>query len=77
MPIRAVQQFQLGTVMNKEEQALETMAKMKAAGYEGIELCGFVIKPIGFAVKLLTKAAGMPVGNGAGWSGQGWCGRQG
>ena len=38
MPIRAVQQFQLGTVMNKEEQALETMAKMKAAGYEGIEL---------------------------------------
>lgn len=64
MPIRAVQQFQLGTVMNKEEQALETMAKMKAAGYEGIELCGFMIKPMGFAVKLLTKAAGMPVGNG-------------
>lgn len=64
MPIRAVQQFQLGTVMNKEEQALETMAKMKAAGYEGIELCGFMIKPVSLAVKLLTKAAGMPVGNG-------------
>lgn len=64
MPIRAVQQFQLGTVMNKEDQALETMAKMKAAGYEGIELCGFMIKPMGVLVKLLTKAAGMPVGNG-------------
>lgn len=64
MPVRAVQQFQLGTVMNKEEQALETMARMKAAGYEGIELCGFMIKPMGVMVKLLTKAAGMPVGNG-------------
>ena len=37
---------------------------MKAAGYDGIELCGFMIHPIGFVVKLLTKAAGMPVGKG-------------
>ena len=63
-PIKAVQQFMLGTVMNKEAQAVETMHRMKAAGYEGIELCGFMIKPMSMAVKLLTKAAGMPVGNG-------------
>ncbi|MFQ9056780.1 MAG: hypothetical protein ACLR5F_13305 [Faecalibacterium sp.] len=25
------------------------MAAMKAAGYDGIELCGFMIHPIGFA----------------------------
>ena len=30
MPIKAVQQFMLGTVMNKEAQAVETMRKMKA-----------------------------------------------
>ena len=64
MPIKAVQQFMLGTVMNKEAQARETMEQMKAAGYDGIELCGFMIHPSGFLVKMMTKAAGMPVGNG-------------
>lgn len=64
MLIKAVQQFMLGTVMNKEEQALATMARMKKAGYDGIELCGFMIHPSGFMVKMMTKAAGMPVGNG-------------
>ncbi len=64
MTIRAVQQFQLGTVMNNENQALETMRRMKEAGYDGIELCAFMIHPTPFIVKLMTKAAGMPVGNG-------------
>lgn len=64
MAIKAVQQFMLGTVMNKETQAAETMQKMKDAGYNGIELCGFMIHPSAFLVKLMTKAAGMPVGNG-------------
>ena len=64
MPIKAVQQFMLGTVLSDEQQAKETLAAMKAAGYDGIELCGFMIHPIGFMVKLLTKAAGMPVGKG-------------
>ena len=64
MPIKAVQQFMLGTVLSNEQQAKQTLAAMKAAGYDGIELCGFMIHPIGFVVKLLTKAAGMPVGKG-------------
>ncbi len=64
MPIKAVQQFMLGTVLSNEQQAKETLVAMKAAGYDGIELCGFMIHPIGFVVKLLTKAAGMPVGKG-------------
>ncbi len=64
MPMKAVQQFQLGTVLNNEKQAVQTLALMKQAGYDGIELCGFMIHPTPFAVKLLTKAAGMPVGNG-------------
>ncbi len=61
-PVKAVQQFMLGTVMNNEEQARKTLAAMKSAGYEGIELCGFMIHPTGLVVRMLTKAAGMPVG---------------
>ena len=35
MPIKAVQQFMLGTVLSNEQQAKETLAAMKAAGYDG------------------------------------------
>ena len=65
MPTKAVQQFMLGTVLSNENEARQTLAAMKAAGYDGIELCGFMIHPIGFMVRLLTKAAGMPVGKGS------------
>lgn len=61
---KAVQQFMLGTVMNTETQARETLAAIKAAGYDSIELCGFMIHPMGFAVRMLTRAAEMPVGKG-------------
>ncbi|MEG1274775.1 MAG: TIM barrel protein [Ruthenibacterium sp.] len=62
--IKAVQQFMLGTVLNSEAQARKTLASMKAAGYDGIELCDFMIRPTGWTVRLLTRAAGMPVGRG-------------
>lgn len=64
MAQKAVQQFMLGTVLNNEKQARETLAAIRAAGYDGIELCGFMIRPTGLMVRLLTKAAGMPTGNG-------------
>lgn len=64
MAMKAVQQFMLGTVLNNEKQAKDTLCKIKAAGYDGIELCGFMIHPTGLMVRLLTKAAGMPTGNG-------------
>lgn len=64
MPIKAVQQFMLGTVLNNEAQARDTLQKMKDAGYDGIELCSFMIHPSGLLVRLITKAAGMPVGGG-------------
>lgn len=64
MMIKAVQQFMLGTVLNTEAQVRDTLKKMKEVGYDGIELCSFMIHPTPFVVKLLTKAAGMPVGNG-------------
>ena len=61
---KAVQQFMLGTVMNNEKQARQTLSAIKKAGYDAIELCGFMIHPMGLVVRLLTQAAGMPVGKG-------------
>ena len=64
MPIKAVQQFMLGTVLNNEKQAENTLRSIKAAGYDGIELCAFMIHKTPLVVRLITKAAGMPVGRG-------------
>lgn len=54
----------LGTVLNTEAQASKTLSAMADAGYTGIELCGFMIHPMSMMVRLLTRAAGMPVGKG-------------
>lgn len=64
MTIKAVQQFMLGSAMNNEAQARDVLQKMKEAGYGGIELCAFMIHPTGLLVRMMTKAAGMPVGKG-------------
>ena len=64
MARKAVQQFMLGSVLKNEKSVRETLAAMKVAGYDSIELCGFMLHPMGFAVRMLTKAAGMPVGSG-------------
>lgn len=66
MPVKAVQQIMLGTVTAKETQARETLAEIKKAGYGGIELNGFMIRPTGLMVRMMTKMAGMPVGRGGG-----------
>ncbi|MCI9141927.1 MAG: sugar phosphate isomerase/epimerase [Lachnospiraceae bacterium] len=64
MAVRAVQQIMLGTVCKNERQTLETLKAIKAAGYDGLELNGFMIRPTSFLVRTMTKAAGMPVGKG-------------
>lgn len=64
MAKKAVQQFMLGSVLKNETQVRETLATIRAAGYDSIELCGFMLHPMGFLIRMLTKAAGMPVGSG-------------
>ncbi len=64
MAIKAVQQIMLGSVIKSEADARKVLRKIKAAGYDGIELNGFMIRPIPFIVRILTKFAGMPVGKG-------------
>ena len=55
MPMRAVQQIMLGTVTAKENQAVQTLSAIKKAGYDGIELNGFMIRPTSFMVRMMTK----------------------
>lgn len=62
MALKAVQMIQLGSVMGSEEKAKQTMRLMKEAGYDGIELNGFMIKKMPPIVRILTTLAGMPIG---------------
>ena len=59
-----VQQIMLGSVTSNEAQARETLGKIKAAGYDGLELNRFMIHPSSLMVRMMTRAAGMPTGNG-------------
>ena len=64
MAIRSIQQIMLGTVSRSESEAYESLKRIKSAGYDGIELNGFMIRPTPMIVQYLTKMAGMPVGRG-------------
>ena len=60
----AVQQIMLGSVTGKEQEAREVLRRIKAAGYDSLELNRFMIHPSSLMVRLMTRAAGMPTGNG-------------
>ena len=61
---KAVQQIMLGTVTGSEAAARTTLQRIKAAGYDGLELNRFMIHPSSLMVWLMTRAAGMPTGKG-------------
>ena len=61
---KAVQQIMLGSVTGSESQAVQTLKRIKAAGYDGLELNRFMIHPSSLMVRLMTRAAGMPTGKG-------------
>ncbi|MCR4698617.1 MAG: sugar phosphate isomerase/epimerase [Bacilli bacterium] len=56
-----VQQLQLGKILNKESKARTALKVMKEAGFNSIELNGFMIRKSPFIVRLLTSAYGMPI----------------
>lgn len=60
----AVQQIMIGSKCGSYKKAAATLKSIKDAGYEAIEINDFMIHKTGLTVKLLTKFAGMPVGNG-------------
>ena len=59
-----VQQIMLGTVTGNAAQAQETLRRIRAAGYDGLELNRFMVHPSSLMVRMMTKAAGMPTGKG-------------
>ena len=59
-----VQQIMLGSVTSSEAQARAALRRIKAAGYDGLELNRFMIHPSSLMVRLMTRAAGMPTGKG-------------
>ncbi|GAA1057268.1 hypothetical protein GCM10017608_07170 [Agromyces luteolus] len=63
-PLRAIQQIQIGRVTSTEDQARDTLARLVAAGFEAIELNGFMTRLTPLVVRALTRVAGMPVGGG-------------
>ncbi|MBR3178123.1 MAG: TIM barrel protein [Clostridia bacterium] len=61
---KAVQQLMLGKVIKSEEQTVHVLEQIAFAGYDGIELNGYMIRKTPVFVRLLTAAAGMPAGRG-------------
>ncbi len=62
--LTGVQQIMIGSRCNSYESALRTLGAIKKAGYDGIEINEFMIKPTPLIVRVLTRFAGMPAGNG-------------
>lgn len=60
---KSVQQIMLAQVLKNEKQAEETLKAVKNAGFDAIELNGFMLRPSGMLVRMLTRMAGMPTGN--------------
>ena len=54
---KAVQQIMLGTVTGSESRARETLQRIKAAGYDGLELNRFMIHPSSLMVRMMTETA--------------------
>ena len=61
---KGVQQIMLGRVTGSESQARQTLQRIRAAGYDGLELNRFMVHPSPLLVRLMTRAAGMPTGRG-------------
>ncbi len=59
-----VQQIMLGTATGSPAKAAETLKQIRTAGYDGVELNRFMIHPSSMMVRMMTRAAGMPTGNG-------------
>ena len=53
----------IGSVCKSQEAASSVLKKIEEAGYDSIELNGFMIRPASFVVRALTNAAGMKIGN--------------
>ena len=61
---KGVQQIMLGSVTGSEAAARATLQRIRAAGYDGLELNRFMVHPSSLMIRMMTRAAGMPTGKG-------------
>ena len=54
----------LGSVTGSEAAARATLQRVRAAGYDGLEINRFTIHPSSLLIRMMTRAAGMPTGRG-------------
>ena len=59
---KGVQQIMLGRVAKNHDVTLDALKRIKAAGYDHIEINDFMIEKPSLIVKLLTKFGGMDIG---------------
>jgi sugar phosphate isomerase/epimerase len=59
---KGVQQIMLGKVTKDHDSSLAALKRIKAAGYDYIELNDFMVQKASLIVKLLTKFGGMDIG---------------
>lgn len=62
MPIKAIQQFQLRNELISHDKAQAALGQVYEAGFQGIELCGYLIDRLPWRIRMLTRLAGMPIG---------------
>lgn len=60
--IRGIQQLQVGRCLTSRRKTEEALNAIRCAGFEGIELNGFMIRHSPLIVHFLTRSAGMPIG---------------
>ena len=54
----------LGSVTGSETAARAVLQRIRAAGYDGLELNRFMVHPSSLMIRMMTRAAGMPTGRG-------------
>ena len=59
---KAIQQFSLRLAMKSERQAAEILADAREAGYESIEMCGYLTRRMPLLIRGFAAMAGMPIG---------------
>jgi sugar phosphate isomerase/epimerase len=64
MPLKAIQQFQIRLDTGTDEETKQALRAIREAGYDGIELCSFLITGLPVPIRIMARMAGMPLGRG-------------
>lgn len=58
-----VQQIMIGTCCSDHQKAVDVLRRIKAAGYDGIEINNYMTEPASLFLRMITRFGGMSVGS--------------